>query len=95
MIPAALSQAKADPRLHPQAKVAYIFCLEYLSLSDWRKVKVEQVAHAIRCEKMSAVRALRTLRFAGYVERRRAGRGEPCEYRLLPPPLPSSKARAA
>jgi hypothetical protein len=95
MIPAALSQAKSDRDLTPHAKVAYIFCLEYLSGDAWRKVKIEQVANAIGCEKMSAVRALRCLRTTSYIERRRAGRGEPCEYRLLPAPLLPRKARAA
>lgn len=94
MIPAALSHAKADPRLHAQAKVAYIFCLEYLDSHEWRRVKVEQVAVAIRCDRWAANRALRALREAAYLARRRTGRGQPSEYRLLPPPL-FVKPRAA
>jgi hypothetical protein len=95
MISAAHDQAIQDRRLHPQAKVAHSFCEKYLDGAEWRKVKVEQVAHYLKCEKMSAVRALRALRLAGYIDRRRAGKGDPCEYRLLPAPLPAGKSRAA
>lgn len=95
MITSAHDQVLQDSRLHPQAKVAYGFCEKFLDETEWRKLKVEQLAHYIRCNKMSAVRALRALRFAGYIARRRAGKGEPCEYRRLPPPLLDRKPRAA
>ena len=94
MIPAALSQAKADPRLRGAALAAYIFCLEYLDTQEPRTLKIEVLAHAIRCKKMSAVDALRRLCDSGYVARGERPKGEGRRYRLLPAPLPV-KVRAA
>lgn len=96
MIPSALSHAKSDPRLRGAALAAYVFCLEYLDSQEWRGVKVEVLSHAIRCEKMSAVRALRTLTEAGYIARGERPFGEAQRYRLLPTPLRHTvKPRAA
>lgn len=96
MIPAVLSHAKHDARLRgPNSGAtlaALIFCLEYLDGSEWRAVKVEQVAVAISCKTMSAVRALRILTAARYIARRT---GRPNRYRLLPAPLPTHDARRA
>lgn len=95
MIPAALSHAKSDPRLGRAGLAAYIFCLEYLDTQDWRPVKVELLSRAVRCEKMSAVSALRALVAAGYIARGERPKGEARRYRLLPAPIPSVKHRAA
>ena len=94
MIPAALSQAKADPRLRGAALAAYIFCLEYLDTQEPRTLKVEVLAHAIRTNTRSAIRCLHRLRDAGYIARGERPKGEGRRYRLLPAPLPV-KARAA
>ena len=93
MIPSSLVQALADRGLSAHAKCAYAFCLAYLDGDEWRAVKLEQVMVAIRCEKLSAVRAMRALAAAKYVAVR--GDARPREYRLLPAPLPAHKARAA
>jgi len=94
MIPSALSQAKADPKLRgPNSGAtlaAYIFCLEYLSEAEYRPVKIETVAVAIRCEKMSAVRAMRILTQQRYIAQRGT---RPKEYTLLPAPLPLPQVR--
>lgn len=98
MIPATLSRAKADPRVRGAALAAYIFCLEYLDAVELRPLKLEQVANAIRCEKMTASDAMRCLtrhRFLAMVEGNRK-QGEPRRYRLLPyPDLPVVKRVAA
>lgn len=95
MIPAALSHAKADPRLRGAALAAYIFCLEYLDTQVERPLKIETLSVGIRCKKDTAVDALRRLVAAGYVARGMRPKGEARYYRLLPAPLPSVKPRAA
>lgn len=95
MIPSALSHAKADPRLGRAGLAAYIFCLEYLDSQEWRPVKVELLSRAVRCKRMSAVSALRSLVVAGYIARGERPKGEARRYRLLPAPMAPVKARAA
>lgn len=95
MIPSALSQAKADPRLRGAALAAYVFCLEYLDSQEWRPVKVHALAVAIRCKKMTAVDALRRLTEARYIAKGERPYGDARHYRLLPAPQLTHKARAA
>lgn len=95
MIPSTLSHAKSDPRIRGAALAAYVFCLEYLDTQVERPLKVETLAVAIRCKKMTAVDALHRLSAAGYIARGARPHGEARHYRLLPAPLPQVKPRAA
>lgn len=77
----------------PAFKVAE-WLYRYLDLDEWRPMKLEVIMLSCRVEKMTASRALRTLVRKGYLARRGGG-PKPYEYRLLPPPMPSVKPRAA
>ena len=88
MIPSSLSTAKSDPRLRGAALAAYVFALEYLDTVEFRPLKVEVLASAIRCKKMTAVDALRRLVDAGYLARGLRPHGEARQYRVLPSPRP-------
>lgn len=92
MIPAPLSRANAQ--LRGNAFKVYAFLLEHCDTVDWRPMKVEVVMLGCRIEKMTAVDALRTLVHKGYVSRRGGG-PRAYEYRVLPPPMPVVKPRAA
>lgn len=92
MIPAPLSRANRD--LYGAAFKAYAHALEFLDSQDWRPMKVQVVMLGCGIDKDTAGRAMRTLVKRGYLARRGGG-PHPYEYRLLPPPMPSVKARAA
>lgn len=98
MIPASLSQAKADPRLRGPSSAAtlaaYIFCLEYLDAQTHRPLKIAVLALAVRCKRDSAILALDRLVAAGYIEEGKRGTNGRT-FRLLPAPLPFVKPRAA
>lgn len=80
--------------LYPAAFKVYCFLHEHLDRHDWRPMKLEVVMLACRMEKQTAVDALRTLVKREYVAREGGG-PQPYRYRLLPPPLPAVKPRAA
>lgn len=86
--------APAYRELYPSAFKVYAFAIEHLDRHDWRRMKLEVVMLGCRIDKDTAVRAMRTLVRRQYLARRGGG-PVGYEYRLLPPPLPLVKARAA
>ncbi len=80
--------------LYPAAFKVYAFACEHLDRHDWRAMKLEVVMLGCRLKKKTAGDALGALVARGYLAREGGG-PHPYRYRLLPPPLPAVKPRAA